>query len=191
MKKLLVVVDMINGFVNFGALADKSINNITPNIIKEMENANINGYDIICFRDAHSVNDEEFKHFPVHCLRGSEESALIPELEKLKHLFKCNIEKNTTNGFITKEFQELLKQNEYDEVEVTGCCTDICVYNFCESYLNYIKENNLKTKIFVREDCVDTFNGENHNKEQCNENSLRELERKGVVVTRIENFENV
>lgn len=191
MENLLVVVDMINGFVNFGALADKSINNITPNITKEIETASKNGYDIICFRDAHSLDDEEFKQFPVHCLKGSEESALIPELKRIEHLFKYNIEKNTTNGFITKEFQELLKQKEYDEVRVVGCCTDICIYNFCISYLNYIKKNNLKTKIFVRQDCVDTFNSENHNKEQCNEQSLMELEKNGVVVTRTGNLENV
>ena len=37
MKKLLVIIDMINGFVKEGALADKQINNITPNIIKLIE----------------------------------------------------------------------------------------------------------------------------------------------------------
>ena len=33
MKKLLLVIDMVNGFVKEGALADKEIDNITPNII--------------------------------------------------------------------------------------------------------------------------------------------------------------
>ena len=30
MKKLLLVIDMVNGFVKEGALADKEINKITP-----------------------------------------------------------------------------------------------------------------------------------------------------------------
>ena len=33
MKKLLIIVDMVNGFVKEGPMADNYINNITPNII--------------------------------------------------------------------------------------------------------------------------------------------------------------
>ena len=42
-KNMLVVVDMVNGFVNFGALADNKINKITPKIIKLIESAKKNG----------------------------------------------------------------------------------------------------------------------------------------------------
>ena len=58
MKKLLLVIDMVNGFVKEGALADEYINNITPNIIKLIE---------------------EFKH-NCDCCKSNE--GIIDDLEK-------------------------------------------------------------------------------------------------------------
>ena len=48
MKKLLLVIDMVNGFVKEGALADKAINNITPNIINLIKKYVQEENDIIC-----------------------------------------------------------------------------------------------------------------------------------------------
>lgn len=182
MKNLLVVVDMVNGFVNFGALADKNINKITPTIINMIKDAKKNGFELLAFRDSHSMNDEEFKTYPPHCLKGTTESELIPELKPYAKHFDHIIEKNTTNGFITTEFQNMLKTNKYDNVVVCGCCTDICVLNYVESFENYIKDKNLDTKIFVVKNACYTFDGANHNAEEYHNLALKQMQKMGAKI---------
>ncbi len=180
-NNILVIIDMVNGFVNFGALADKKINKITPNIIKLIDKATQKDYPIIAFRDAHSMGDEEFNIFPVHCLKGEPESDLIPELVPYRDNF-YEIEKDTTNGFITPEFKEIVGKFEFDNVYVVGCCTDICVLNFVNSYLAFNKKYNRNTKIKVVEDACATFDGANHDASEMHSKAIREMEDNGAVI---------
>lgn len=184
MKNLLVVVDMVNGFVNFGALADKKINKITPNIVRLIKKAKQKGIEIVAFKDCHSEGDEEFKIFPAHCIKGSTQSDLIPEIKPFEKDMKV-IEKNTTNGFVTKEFLKLVKENVYDNVFVVGCCTDICVKGFVNSYLQFIYQHNLKTNIIVIEDACYTFDGKEHNAEWEHERAICEMRQNGAKIVDI------
>ena len=81
MKKLLLVIDMVNGFVKEGALADKGINNITPNIINLIKKYVQEENDIISIQEGHNENSKEFENFPKHCILGTEEADLIEELK--------------------------------------------------------------------------------------------------------------
>ena len=182
-KDLLIIIDMINGFVNFGALADKKINRVTPKIIDLIKKASINGTHIIAFRDAHSMNDEEFNTYPIHCLKGSEESKLIPELAVYKDKM-WEIEKDTTNGFVTKEFLELVKKFDFDNVYVVGCCTDICVLNFVNSYLAFNKKYNKSTKIVVVENACATFDSPVHIAKDMHDKAILEMEQNGAIIAR-------
>lgn len=181
MKKMLVVVDMVNGFINEGALADKQINKITPNIVSLIEQAKREGKLIVAFKDCHCVDDEEFKTFPPHCIKGSSESELIPELKKYEKDMIL-IEKNTTNGFITEQFMDLIKEQDFDNVLVVGCCTDICVSGFVNSYLDYIEENNLDTEICVDASSCYTFDGEGHNAILMHDRAIEEMKKNGAVI---------
>lgn len=171
-KRLVVVVDMVEGFVNFGNLADKNINRIVPNIENLIYKSLKAGDDVIAFKDTHDENDVEFKDYPVHCVRGTKECELVPELRKYEPYMKV-IEKPTTNGFATKEFRTLIENNYYDEIAVCGCCTDICVSNFLGSLRAFFHVNRIPTKIFVAIDGVDTFNAPDHNADDVNEKYLR------------------
>ncbi len=184
---LLVVVDMVEGFVNFGALADKKIDKITPNITNLIKHINKENTKVIVFRDSHNVNDEEFKTFPVHCLKGSLESQFIPQIKALENQIDLDIEKNTTNGFITKKFQKLIKNCTFDNVIVTGCCTDICVLNFVTSYINFIKRNHLKTRIIVVEDACYTFDGKNHNAQEFHNKAIKKMKEMGAIIKVMDN----
>ena len=184
MNNLLVVIDMVNGFVNFGKLADKNIGNVTPTIIKMINEAEKNNFKILAFKDCHSIDDEEFKIFPPHCLNGTPESELVPELKKIENKFDYIIKKNTTNGFVTHEFKELLKLNKFDNVVVCGCCTDICVINFVESYMQYIKKEDLNTNIYVIKNACYTFDGPNHNAKNCHNEALEQMQKMGAKVVK-------
>ena len=180
-KDLLIVVDMVNGFVEGGALADKNIHRIVPNIISKIEQAKKNGTPIIAFKDSHTMEDEEFKIYPPHCLKGSWESELIDELKPYEKDMII-IEKNTTNGFNTEKMQQILKTTEFGKIDITGCCTDICVYDLSQSLLKYFAKNGIKTEIDIDEASVDTFGGEGHNADKVNIQTLAELHSLGVNV---------
>lgn len=186
MKDLLVVVDIVNGFVNEGALADKRINKITPNIEKIIKKAKLAGINIVAFKDCHSMQDEEFKTFPPHCLKGTSESELIPELKKYEKDMLL-IPKNTTNGFITPTFFKIAKTIHYDRVFVVGCCTDICVKDFVDSYLAFIQKYGLKTQIVVLEDACYTFDGPNHNAEHEHKKAISFMKHNGAKIAQVKN----
>lgn len=182
MKDLLVVVDMVNGFVERGALADKNIGKITPTILNMIQDAKDSGFELLAFKDCHTIGDEEFNIYPVHCLKGSTESDFIPEIKQIARCFDYIIDKNTTNGFDTKEFRDLISKNRYNNIFVCGCCTDICVQNFVESLAKYFEKNNLHTNIHVVGNACYTFDGPNHNAEQCHSKALETMYNIGVNV---------
>lgn len=72
MKKLLVVVDMQNDFID-GSLGSPEAQAIVPNVVKKMSEWD---GDIIMTRDTHSekyLETREGRHLPVkHCIRGAE-----------------------------------------------------------------------------------------------------------------------
>lgn len=64
MKEICVVVDMINGFINEGPLADKSIQAIVPETIKVIQKHLDEGKDVLSFQDTHTLDSLEFKSYP-------------------------------------------------------------------------------------------------------------------------------
>ena len=178
---LLIVIDMIDGFVNHGALADKNINRIVDNISCEIEKFISKGQDIIAFKDTHDPHDIEFENYPPHCIKGTDECELVPQLKKYSDKMMI-IEKNTTNGFVTHEFGKYIASKKLDTIVVTGCCTDICIFNFAKSLKEYLTKNNLNTKILIYKNLVDTFNAPNHDAETINIEYLKKMENIGVLV---------
>ena len=181
MRDLLVVIDMVNGFVNQGALADKKIKRIVPLIEENILKAKDKNTQIVAFKDCHNKDDKEFDIFPIHCLKGSLESELIDELLKYKEDMLI-IEKDTTNGFVTTKFCDLISKNVYNNVYVCGCCTDICVQNFVESYLDYIKQNNLDTTIKVIKNGCYTFDNINHIADLEHKKSIEYMQNLGAKI---------
>ena len=183
MKKLLLIIDMVNGFVKEGALADKQINNITPNIIKLIEKSIENGDDIISIQEGHSNNSKEFESFPHHCVLGTEEAELIEELIPYKDKMKV-IRKNSTCGFVTKEFLQYIEENKDKLVEIvlTGCCTDLCVMNFALPLKNYINEHDLDIKVTIYKNAVETYDSPIHNREEYNEMAFKLMKQNGIEI---------
>ena len=84
MKKLLLVIDMQNDFID-GALGTKEAEKILPAVVQKAEN--FDG-DVIFTRDTHFENymeTQEGKNLPVpHCVRGTTGWELASELERLR-----------------------------------------------------------------------------------------------------------
>lgn len=181
MKNVLIVVDMVNGFINEGNLSDKNINKVTPNIVNLVKEAILKEIPIIAFKDCHLEDDEEFKLFPVHCIKGTSESDFIPELKPYENDFFI-IEKNQTNGFNTENFKEIANKIIFDKAYVVGCCTDICVEQFATSYQEFNQKHNRPTQVVVLENSVYTFDNPIHNANANHKEALARMEQVGVQV---------
>ena len=162
-KGMLIVVDMVNGFVTEGALHDEEIASIIPRqieLIKESKNA---GKLIVFIKDTHSKDSTEFDRFGggagAHCIKGTKEQELVDELKEFENGFDTIvIEKNSTSYMEAPDFRELLNyQTELTEVDVCGCCTDICVVNGVVPMSNYFDQWNRRVNIRVHEDAIATF----------------------------------
>ena len=127
MRKILVVVDMQNDFID-GALG-------TPEAVAIVENVKykIREYrpeDIFVTMDTHGpdyLKTQEGRNLPVeHCIKGSEGWKIRPDIAELLEGARV-FEKPTFGSTELAEEISKIAAEEDIEVEVIGLCTDICV----------------------------------------------------------------
>ena len=85
---MLIIVDMVNGFVEEGVLHDKQIKKIIPRQIELIKEAHAKGNLIIFIKDTHEENAVEFKRFgnTKHCVRGTKEAEVVDELKPFEEM---------------------------------------------------------------------------------------------------------
>lgn len=182
MKKMIFVIDMINGFCKEGALADPKIMNIVPELHKFLEEYE---GDKIEVRDSHPDDALEFQTFPVHCMKDSYESEGIMELKDVLADSKLVFLKNSTCALFAPGMMEFLKKEQPEEIVVTGCCTDICILNFVVALKNYFNQENINSNIIVYKDLVDTYDAPTHNRDEFNEMAFTLMKQAGIQVKEI------
>lgn len=184
-KKGLIIVDMINGFVNEGSLADPYIKTIIEENVRIAKEFIENNDAIIAFKDVHEEDSLEFNSFPVHCLKGTNETELVPELKKLENNFKI-IEKNSTSGMFAKGFIEYINSMaSLTEIVITGCCTDICILNLAIPLKNYFNQLDKNINIIVPENAVETYHIEGiHNREEYNKLAFKLMNQAGIQMVK-------
>lgn len=160
MKKLLVVVDMQNDFID-GALGSEEAKAIVDKVVDKIRNWD---GDITATLDTHDddyLNTREGKYLPVkHCIVDTEGWLFN---RKIAYAFA---EANTTNtthinvirkcAFANLELAQLC--SKYDYVELVGLCTDICVL----SNALFIKNMNCELDIAVDASCCAGVTPESH-----------------------------
>lgn len=124
LKKLLIVVDMQNDFID-GALGTKEAKAIVPAVKKKIEEYQGEGCEVLFTMDTHYENyleTLEGKKLPVlHCQKGTRGWELCPELEGFEG------KRFEKPSFGSVEMARYVGAGEYESVELTGLCTDICV----------------------------------------------------------------
>ena len=162
-KGVLIVVDMVNGFVKEGVLHDKKIGEIIPRQIELIKEHQAKGNLIVFIKDTHEENAIEFGRFGKHCVRGTTEAELVDELKPFEDMENAiSIEKNSTSYMEAPQFRKLIEElTNVKEIDVVGCCTDICVLNGTMALSNYLNQFNKDVDIKVHQDAVATFNQEN------------------------------
>lgn len=160
MKKVLVVVDIQNDFVD-GALGTPEAVAIVDAAAEKIKN--FDG-DIFVTYDTHYDNymdTLEGKKLPVpHCIKGTNGWELNPKIaEALNGKNYKTIEKLT---FGSVDLPQLVKEkigNQKAEITLIGLCTDICVV----SNALLLKANILDSEIFVDSACCAGVTRDTHN----------------------------
>ncbi|MGC8721941.1 MAG: cysteine hydrolase family protein [Caldisericaceae bacterium] len=127
MKRALLIVDMLNDFVeDWGTLKVDGAKEIIPQILKQKEAFVESGEPIIYLCDSHTVNDDEFKLWPPHCVEGTKGAEVVDELKPGDT--DIVIKKTTYSGFFGTNLNETLRALAVKELYITGVAMNICVH---------------------------------------------------------------
>ena len=159
-ERVLIVVDMVNGFVYNGPLHDIECSKIIPRQKEIIDDYLDNGDLVVFIKDTHTKDSTEFSRMPIHCLENTNESELVPELrEYVGRDNVITINKNSTSFNEVPEFRELITNLvNLKRVDEIGVCTDICDFNGIMGLANRLNQENRDVSIYVHEDAVATFN---------------------------------
>ena len=190
-KKALFVIDMNNGFVNFGAMANPEYNKLVPEQLKMIDKMRRENELVNFILEGHNEGATEFNTYPVHCVKGTPEAELIPELIVQQNLNNTNTYyKNCINGMLNRNLQDDIKAlKNLREVIIEGVCTDLCVFDFGRTALRYFDELNRDIKMFVVKNAVDTFNAPGHDRDEWTNMAFKFLEQAGAII--VDNYEEL
>lgn len=182
--KTLFMIDMNNGFVNFGPMANPKYNDLVPEQQALIEMFREEDELVNFILENHDKNALEFVSYPEHCVEGTEEAKLIPEFQDEEN--KPNTRtyyKNSINGMLNRTLQDDIKVLEkLKMIVLAGVCGDLCVMDFGRTLLRYLDEINHDLKVFVVKSCIDTFDAPGHNREEWLEIAYKVLEQAGAIV---------
>ncbi|MBO4775347.1 MAG: cysteine hydrolase [Lachnospiraceae bacterium] len=150
--KTLIVVDMQNDFID-GSLGTKEALAIVDNVKAKIKEYKDNGDEVIFTRDTHHdnyMNTNEGHYLPVvHCIENTKGWEIREGLyfEGAKIIDKPSFGYTGWGNF------------KFDEIEIIGLCTDICVV----SNALILKALNPEIKISVDPKCCAGVTPDSHN----------------------------
>ncbi len=126
MADAVLVVDMLRGFLEEGypLYAGDKARQIIPNIKSLLERELAKGSRIFFICDSHDPDDLEFRMFPRHCITGTAEAEVIPELARYPGEI---IPKRRYSGFFDTTLEQKLSKLKPDKLIICGVLTNICV----------------------------------------------------------------
>ena len=156
MKKILVVVDMQNDFID-GALGTAEAVAIVPKVAEKIKN-----FDgtVLYTRDTHEENymeTQEGKNLPVpHCIRDTEGWQIRAELQQAG----AEVVDKPTFGSraLAEKLVEMNREEAIESITLIGLCTDICVISNAFVIKAFLPE----TPIFVDAACCAGVTPESH-----------------------------
>ena len=177
MPNAVIVVDMLRGFLEKGhpLYCGDGARLIIPNVRRLLERETALGSKVFYVADHHAPDDLEFKVFPPHCVAGTDEAEIIPELAQYPGEV---IPKNRFSGFFSTSLEDKLAALRPERLIVCGVCTNICVLHTVSD------ARNRDYDVEVPVDCVASID------ESANRFALEHMEKVlGAKLTRVSAFE--
>lgn len=157
MSNVVLVVDMVRGFLEprHNLYCGDEARRIIPSVRQLLERERQAQSEILFLCDHHDPDDLEFQMFPVHCVKGTEEPEVIPELAEFVTDDNV-IPKNRYSGFFNTDLAQRLERLKPARLIICGVCTDICVLHTTAD------ARNRDYPVEVAADCVATFDPDAH-----------------------------
>ena len=191
-RKALYMIDMNNGFVNFGNMANPKYNELVNEQLKLINKFRKENQLVNFVLEGHTTDSIEFDSYPSHCVLGTKEAELIPEFidEQNKENTRTYY-KNSINGMLNRNLQDDIKsQDNLNEIVIGGVCADLCFMDFARTFSRYLDEINRRAKIFVVENTIDTYDSLEHNREEWMDIAKKVMTQAGIImVPNIEELE--
>ena len=155
MARAILVIDMLRGFLEPGypLYCGPKARNIIPNVQILLEQEIRAGAKVLYLCDRHKPDDPEFKMFPPHCIEGTPEAEIIPELSQYPGEI---IPKRSFSGFYDTLLENKLKSINPETIVVCGVSTNICVLH------TVADARNRGYEVEVPIDCVASFDEKAH-----------------------------
>jgi len=155
MAKAVLVMDMVRSFLEKGhpVYCGHRARRIIPNVQHLLEHELAQGSKLFFICDRHTPDDPEFKMFPPHCIEGTAEAEVIPELARYKGEV---IPKRRFSAFADTPLEKKLNEVKPEKLIVCGVCTDICVLH------TVADARNRDYQVEVPANCVASFDEKSH-----------------------------
>jgi len=164
-RTAVIVIDMLVGFCTHGNLFSPRYGPLVSRLERHLTETEAAGAHLIFLADTHAPDDPEFRMFPAHCVEGSGEELVVPELTGFAERGTL-VRKHTFSGFRGTELDDVLRRLAPDRVEVAGVCTDICV-------LHTVYDLQVRGyEVVVRSDLVETYDAPGHDAAEFNRFAL-------------------
>lgn len=128
----ILVIDMLNDFIGENASlrcpgGDDVIEPLQKlfSWVRERNAKGLDDIQIIHIQEAHRKKDADFRVRPVHAIKGTWGSEIIPELAPEGDEYV--VQKRRHSGFQHTDLDLYLKEESLDTVVVTGVWTNVCV----------------------------------------------------------------
>jgi nicotinamidase/pyrazinamidase len=155
MADVVLVIHMQRCFLEEGMplFCGEESRRIIPNVQRLLDREVASGSSIIFTADTHEPDDEEFKIWPAHCVKGTTGAGIIPELASYSGEL---IESTRYSVFYGTDLEERLEALKPERIHVCGVCTDICVLHSVAGarFRDY--------EVLVYTDAVATFDQQMH-----------------------------
>ncbi len=165
---VVLVIDMLAGFCTRGNLCSPRYAPVVERLSAYLEQAERDGARLVFLADTHTPDDPEFRMFPPHCVEGSGEEEVVPELSRFAARGTL-VRKHSYSGFFGTSLADVLERLAPRTVVVTGVCTDICVLHTVAG---------LRVRgydVVVREDLVETYDAPGHDAGEYNRFALTHM----------------
>lgn len=165
MKKLLVVIDYQNDFVN-GALGFEKAETLENNVYNKVKAFLKEGHSVVFTYDTHNeeyLNTREGKNLPIiHCINNTKGHELYGKLKDFKDKDNTIHINKYAFGIEPKEMVRLSEKigKDIDYIEVVGIVTNMCVI----SNVVMLQSQYINAEIVVDASLCASFDDELHNK---------------------------
>ena len=157
MPNAVLVVDMLRGFLEpgYNLYCGDAARGIIPKVRELLQRESGAGSHLLFISDHHEPDDLEFQMFPSHCVKGTEETHVIPELAEF--VTGSNVvPKKRFSGFYNTDLAQRLELLKPEKLVICGVSTNVCVLHTTSD------ARNRDYAVEVPGDCVAGSNPDGH-----------------------------